>query len=456
MVQTVISAPPRTGKSLYTVEVMERITRLESHRMIYTNIIGITLPGVISIKSSTHKPFDWRDLPNGAVLVYDEAHEHPAFSKIDLLKTHEIDTEVYDNEISRILDYKKLSTEDKIRLLKRHNFIYTELPLDLKVKEQEQLILKVRTAHKNALEKSKEDILDIGRSLTMHGHFGIDIYLISQKPDLLNGFVRAATSEHLILRRYFKLPFAIIYSYLEVQESFGNATRKNAMSWRFWLYPKKLYKYYISAESHPTGSTIPTWIYASIAMLICIFGYAIYNSKTTDADLFAANQVNHTEKHKPTSPVAQNNQKNVTALDQYQTDLTNFCRIAANVDTPECKKFFDNLTKSGGSLKDSNFVYDPSKPYDVEYKPTDLKPTDFPRFKNAIVYNGKCTAYSQQGTIMHDVSKTDCMRLASGDRPFDYFAKNTSSLSQSSSNSVSTERVSTSEQIIQNPETSSL
>ena len=63
MVQTVISAPPRTGKSLYTVEVMERITRFESHRMIYTNIIGITLPGVISIKSSTHKPFDFSKLP---------------------------------------------------------------------------------------------------------------------------------------------------------------------------------------------------------------------------------------------------------------------------------------------------------------------------------------------------------------------------------------------------------
>ena len=57
---------------------------------------------------------------------------------------------------------------------------------------------------------------------------------------------------------------------------------------------------------------------------------------------------------------------------------------------------------------------------------------------------------------MHDVSKTDCMRLASGDRPFDYFAQNTSSLSQSSSNPVSTERVSTSEPSNQNIETSSL
>lgn len=446
MVQTVISAPPRTGKSLYTVEVMERITRLESHRMIYTNIIGITLPGVISIKSSTHRPFDWRDLPNGAVLVYDEAHEHPAFSKIDLLKTHEINTEAYDNEVIKILGYEKLNTEQKTALLIRHNFAYTELPLQLKVKEQEQLILKVRNHQKMALEKSKEDILDIGRSLTMHGHFGIDIYLISQKPDLLNGFVRAATSEHLILRRYFKLPFAIIYSYLEVQESFGNATRKNAMSWRFWLYPKKLYKYYISAESHPTGSTIPTWIYAAIACVICIFGYAMYNTKTSDADLFAANKVPHAEKQQSSSPVAQTDQKNVVTNDHHQTDLTNLCRKAVNVDTPECKKFFDDLTKNGGSLRDSNFVYDGSKPFDVEYTPTDLKPTDFPRFKNAIVYNGKCTAYSQQGTIMNTVSKTDCMRLANGDRPFDYFAQQ----------NQSTERVSTSESSNQNIETSSL
>lgn len=66
--------------------------------------------------------------------------------------------------------------------------------------------------------------------------------------------------------------------------------------------------------------------------------------------------------------------------------------------------------------------YDPAKPYDVKYTPK-FEPRDFPRFKNAVVFNGKCTPYSQQGTVMHEVSSKDCFRLANGDRPFDYFAE---------------------------------
>jgi hypothetical protein len=423
MTQEVISAPPRTGKSLYLVEVMETITRLERNRFIYTNIIGIKLPGVISINSTVNKPFDWRDLPNGAVLVYDEAHEHPAFSKEDLLKTYTIDSEPYDKEIARILDYKKLSMDHKKQLLTRLNHVFTELPLELKVKEEERLIAKVKENQKMALIRAKEDILDIGRSLTMHGHFGIDIYLITQKPDLLNGFVRAATSSHLILRRYFKLPFAVIFKYAEVQDQFGNATRKNALSWRFWLYPKKLYKYYVSAEEHPVKAEIPMWIYASLLLVCCLLGYAFYNSKTSEAELFASPTSAHsTETNTAPADVA----KAQAQAQQKQAlpDLSNICRKAVNVDTPECKKWFDDLSKNGGSIGSiTTFKYDGSKPFDTDYTPTDLEPKDFPRFKNAVVYNGKCTAFSQQGTIMHKVSKKDCLRLASGDRPFDYFAE---------------------------------
>ena len=36
--------------------------------------------------------------------------------------------------------------------------------------------------------------------------------------------------------------------------------------------------------------------------------------------------------------------------------------------------------------------------------------------------NGKYVAYTQQGTILKDVSQADCQRVVEqGDRPFDYF-----------------------------------
>ena len=72
---------------------------LNKGRVVYTNIIDIKIPGVISVSSSVHQPFDWRDLPNGCVLVWDEAHEHPAFSEQDLLKDFTIDESSYDERM---------------------------------------------------------------------------------------------------------------------------------------------------------------------------------------------------------------------------------------------------------------------------------------------------------------------------------------------------------------------
>lgn len=428
---TAISAPPGSGKSLWCVELLETTVRKNPNRMIFTNIIGINIPGVLPITSSSSKPFDWRDLPDGSLIVFDEAHEHPAFSKTDLLKSYQLPkyvNDMYDNEVAKILDYPNLPTLLKIDLLSKHGFVYTELPLALKIKEQEQLIQKVRNLQKMALDKAKEDILDIGRALTMHRHFGFDIVLVTQKPDLLNAFVKAATSEHLILRRLFKMQLAIIYSYSEIQDSFGNATRKNALSWKIWFFPKKLFKYYISAEQHTASASIPWLIKAPVFLFLCMLAYSIYRAMSTEYGFFkntTAQDIQENTKSSASPAAETTNQNNQTAQAQPQQiqDLSNICRKAVNVEMPECVKWFDDLSKNGGSIgQASAFNYDGSKPFDIDYTPSDLQPKDFPRFKNAMVYQGKCTAFSQQGTIMHNVSQKDCYRLASGDRPFDYFA----------------------------------
>lgn len=418
---TAISAPPGTGKSLKCVQIIEESLRRSPNRLIFTNIIGLNMPGVLPIVSSANKPFDWRDLPDGSLVVYDEAHEHPAFAKTDLLKNYQLPrfiNDLYDNEVAKVLDYSNLPKPLKETLLRKHGHVYTELPIDLKVKEAEQIILKIRQLQKLRLDQAKEDILDIGRALTMHRHWGFDIILVTQKPDLLNAFVKAACSEHLILRRLFKMELAVIYSFTEIQDHFGNATRKNAITWSIWFFPKHLYKYYISAEQHTAKASFPWWIKlgcTAFAGLLCL---SIY--KTTDGS-FGIFKTGNAESAQQ-SPVPST--ASASPVQQLQ-DLSNICRQAVNVDTPECKKWFDDLSKNGGSLGSvSTFKYDGSKPYDVEYSNSDLEPKDFPRFKNAIVYNKKCTAYSQQGTIMHDVSSSDCFRLANGDRPFDYFANN--------------------------------
>jgi len=420
MVATVISAPPRTGKSLYTMEILEKAVIDNPDRLIYTNIIGCKLPGVLPAVSRPDNPFDWRTLPNGALYVHDEAHEHPAFCKNDLLKDKDLISRApYDEFILLINDYEQLSTVQKTKLLTVLKVInqYPVLPLSLKVKEKESLVRLVKDAYDKNNLKRKEEILDIGRALTMHGHFGIDIYFITQRPTLLNEHVRASISEHIILRRLFKMNFAIIYNYAELQENFGMMTRKNAITTRFWRYPKHLYKYYVSAESHPKSNFPKLWYAVGLLPIFLMFGGYKYTM-----DFFAPKETT------ATVPVVQNElpKQPVLNADNQQKDLNDLCRSAVNLHKPECKKYIQEITNKGLSIAPVN-VYDPAKPYDVEYTVQDFEPKDFPRFKNAIVYNGKCTAYSQQGTIMHNVSTKDCFRLANGDRPFDYYYEKPSS-----------------------------
>jgi hypothetical protein len=436
---TTISAPPGSGKSLKCVQIIEESLRKNPNRLIFTNIIGLNIPGVLPIISSANKPFDWRDLPDGSLVVYDEAHEHPAFAKDDLLKNFQLPkyiSDLFDFEVAKVLGYSNLPVQLKEDLLNKHGHIYTDLPADLKVKDAEQIILKIRTLQKQRLDQAKQDVLDIGRGLTMHRHWGFDIYLVTQKPDLLNSYVKAACSEHFILRRLFKMELAVIYTFTEIQDHFGNATRKNAISWSIWFFPKHLYKYYISAEQHTAKTAFPWWLKLGGATFVGLVCLSIY--KTTDGSfgLFKSGNT-ETVQQSAQAPAVDKTTASNTEKQQLQ-DLSNICRNAVNVDTPECKKWFDDLSKNGGSLGTvTAFKYDGSKPYDVEYTDPDLEPKDFPRFKNAIVYNNTCTAFSQQGTIMHNVSKKDCLRLASGDRPFDYFAETKSDNSTQNSQQVS-------------------
>lgn len=411
MTQTVISAPPRTGKTLKAVEIIDSISKKEPHRRIYTNIIGMNYPGVILIQSNANKPFDWRDLPNGAILIYDEAHEHPAFSNENLLKNFTLD----DSEL--IEKVAKLNIDET-----------------LKVKEREELIRQLRNKHQQEIERRKEEIFDIGRSLTLHGHFGIDIYLITQRPSLLNTYVRAATSEHLVLRRLFKLPMATIYSYAEVQEHFGAITRKNALSYKFWWYPKQLYKFYVSSEEHNAKASLPFWIYGLSFLLLGIFGMAFL--KTTNSPIYqrwvANKEAQNTQQTKNETPPVSPPASVADSTQSSSADLSLDCRKAINLEKPECVKWFDDLSKNKSSVNSQGQVvqtisYNPDKPYDFEYQPQ-VQPTDFPRMSGVMkLSSGKLIALDQQGNYMQNVSQQDCQKWLSGYRPFNYFAQSQNS-----------------------------
>lgn len=371
--QTLISAPPRTGKSLYCMSLIDQLSRKHPNRRIYTNIIGMNYPGVLTINSTPEKPFDWRDLPDGSIIFFDEAHEHPAFSAQDLLGTARTDAE----------------------------------------------------------KKRKSEILDIGDSLTLHGHFGFDIYLITQNPKLLREQVRAACSVHYVMRRLWGLDVAMIYEFAEVQTYFANATRKQALSVKRFRYPKNLYKYYVSSNVHNIQKRVPLLYMAFFAIPIAIF--ALGFSKASETGFFGLFPKDEVVQEKPIEQPeyvmldAKQGQTPEQVLNEYTENFNPDieCRKAMNLDLPECISWFDQLTKQQSSvLPDGQVfqavVYDPDKPYDFEYKPQ-IQPQDFPRMSGVMTLsNGRLMAIDQQGNYMSNVSQEDCRKWLSGYRPFNY------------------------------------
>lgn len=406
--QTLISAPPRTGKSLYCMSLIDQLSRKHPNRRIYTNIIGMNYPGVLTINSTPEKPFDWRDLPDGSIIFFDEAHEHPAFSSQDLLGTARTDAE----------------------------------------------------------KKRKAEILDIGDSLTLHGHFGFDIYLITQNPKLLREQVRAACSVHYVMRRLWGLDVAMIYEFAEVQTYFANATRKQALSVKRFRYPKNLYKYYVSSNVHNIQKRVPLLYMAFFAIPIAIFALGFSKaSETGFFGLFPKDEVVQEKQIEQPEYVmldAKQGQTPEQVLAEYKENFNPDieCRKAMNLDMPECVSWFDQLTKQQSSvLPDGQVfqavVYDPNKPYDFEYKPQ-IQPQDFPRMSGVMTLaNGRLMAIDQQGNYMSNVSQEDCRKWLSGYRPFNY-AKAPQQQNQYAYSQPEQRERSVPEQPQLNPETSSL
>ena len=342
------------------MSLIDQLSRKHPNRRIYTNIIGMNYPGVLTINSTPEKPFDWRDLPDGSIVFFDEAHEHPAFSAQDLLGTARTDAE----------------------------------------------------------KKRKAEILDIGDSLTLHGHFGFDIYLITQNPKLLREQVRAACSVHHVMRRLWGLDVAMIYEFAEVQTYFANATRKQALSVKRFRYPKNLYKYYVSSNVHNIQKRV-TLLYMSffaIPVLIFAMGY----SKASDTGFFGlfekdkqAQQIEKVPTDLPQAEIATYTPEQQKEIDTKRAEFMGLTYDQyMDLQNPQAQDE-KNLALNQNSIDQIVNTYNANNPFDYSYMQAPPV-TAYQVFSGCM--NG--VAYDTQGTILHDAPKDLCKRVMKGDRPF--------------------------------------
>jgi len=228
---------------------------------------------------------------------------------------------------------------------------------------------------------TKPDVL----ALDEHRHGGYDFYLITQHPTLLDSTVRKFVTMHEHLVRASGREMVRVFSKNRVFEV-GDARELKAAESAFWKYPKEYYGYYKSADVHVVRKFKLPWglrlLLFFLATAILYVGYHLFTNK----GLVKTANVNTMESvagH--VQGVSEKAEEHIDVNKAATPGLRPEDYIARIPDRPETAPLYDGLRV----------------------------PTQFPVIVGCMTYQEHyqdevCNCYTQQGTIVADISYKDC------------------------------------------------
>ncbi|MDW5418878.1 zonular occludens toxin domain-containing protein [Iodobacter sp. CM08] len=110
--------------------------------------------------------------------------------------------------------------------------------------------------------------------LETHRHKGIDIYLVTQHPMLIDGNVRRLVGRHLHVMRAWGFQKSSIHEWQGIKENCDKSRANSVL--HVWSYPKEVFDYYKSAELHTVKRRLPAKLIWLLIMPITVFAAAYY------------------------------------------------------------------------------------------------------------------------------------------------------------------------------------
>jgi len=251
--------------------------------------------------------------------------------------------------------------------------------------------------------------------LTVHRHRNFDFYFITQSPIFLHKILCKLAEQHFHIQRMFRNTRSYIYSWAGYRLDPTCKTSKDCSEQRTpFNYPKELYTKYKSASSHTSiKSYIPEFIKSRFLFILILLGLCVYLFFTPNAQKYF-NPKGYANQQK-NKPLTSNNSSSVA---------------------PSANTNNSNVNTTNSSAVAVNFIYDYQKPFMNNYTEHKYQPVELPRFSGAVVMGDKCIAYTQQGTVAK-LSKSDCLKVANGDIPFNPFKQNNQQANNYSKNELS-------------------
>ncbi|MDO7363544.1 MULTISPECIES: zonular occludens toxin domain-containing protein [Acinetobacter] len=257
--------------------------------------------------------------------------------------------------------------------------------------------------------------------LEKHRHEGKDIFIVTQHPMFIHTHVRRLTSEHIHLVRNGNVPFAAKRSWGFVEsdpDDFQKATFKNGCTTSIYKPNKEVFEWYESTVLDTHKFKFPTKLIKGVAIVASLIGFAVWFGYPVASKYFNTSDKELTTKapDQPEMTLAEQAER-----DRYLAGLTP--EQYADLKNPE-KRNAELLAKNDVRMETIAIKYNPNRPYDIDTSQIQYEVTAKPVFSGCMKMKGKYVAYTQQGTILHDVSQSDCRKLMEdGDRPFNYFVQ---------------------------------
>lgn len=221
-------------------------------------------------------------------------------------------------------------------------------------------------------------------AMETHRHRGIDIYLVTQHPNLIDHHVRRLVGEHYHLTRSFGAPFATLYH--------GNAVLDVSDKWKMaqeaekkqWFYPKDSFGLYKSAEVHTHKFKLPKKMLL-LPLALFVVGASIWflldtlNGRTESI----VGEVAPNEELSSSIPATEGGPVSGEDLGR----------------APDLKSM---------SWADRLKPEIPGLPYTAPLYSQSIKATDIPKISGCIEHKTACTCYTQQGTVIADMDSATC------------------------------------------------
>lgn len=177
--------------------------------------------------------------------------------------------------------------------------------------------------------------------LETHRHSGIDLWIITQHPMLIDSNLRRLVGLHRHVMRAFGAKLANVHEWQEVNQA-PDRSRKDSIV-RSWAYPTDVYTLYKSAEVHTHKMRLPVRLLAlaAVPVVLAISGYLVYQWQHSQTPQKAQEAIKQ-DAHGGQPPKIEKMPSGVTRQAALPTPDTYVPRVPG---VPETAPRYDELTK---------------------------------------------------------------------------------------------------------------